>query len=255
MAVDAAQEVPEGKPFLIPMRLEPCEVPFSLLPWQAVDLFAKGGYRRLVEALGPRAAASKPDTVERRSKPAVVPVRLRGPVDRVLITEGQLARRVRTVGKDIDRDFLGREMVVVALLGGAVMFLADLTRNLRQPLRLHFINVAGDSEDLDPGEFVFAKELPVDVRGRDVLVVDNLLASGKTLSRVLDQLRALRPRRIRTCVLLNKASRRTEPVEPDYVGFEVPDFSLVGYGLGFREEYRNLPFVGTLNPRYRMGRR
>ena len=95
---------------------------------------------------------------------------------------------------------------------------------------------------------MFTKELRLDVRGRDVLLVDDILDTGKTLDRVLGKLRVLQPRRIKTCVLLNKAARRVEAVEADYVGFEIPDLFVVGYGLDFAERYRNLPFVGVLHP-------
>jgi hypoxanthine phosphoribosyltransferase len=90
--------------------------------------------------------------------------------------------------------------------------------------------------------------LRLDVRGRDVLLVDDILDTGKTLGRVLAKLRALQPQRIKTCVLLNKAARRVEPITADYVGFEIPDVFVVGYGLDFAERFRNLPFVGVLHP-------
>ncbi len=149
---------------------------------------------------------------------------------------------------EIEHDFTGREMVVVSLLNGTVMFLADLVRNLSLPLRLDFIGVSSYGAGTESGELVFTKELRLDVRGRDVLLVDDILDTGKTLHRVLGNLRALKPRRIKTCVLLNKAARRVEDVEADYVGFEIPDFFVVGYGLDFAERYRNLPFVGVLYP-------
>jgi len=144
--------------------------------------------------------------------------------------------------------------VVVSLLNGTVMFLADLIRNLSLPLRLDFIGVSSYGAGTESGELVFTKELRLDVCGRDVLLVDDILDTGKTLYRVLGKLQALKPRRIRTCVLLNKAARRTEDVEADFVGFEIPDFFVVGYGLDFAERYRNLPFVGVLHPHvYKQG--
>jgi hypoxanthine phosphoribosyltransferase len=139
-------------------------------------------------------------------------------------------------------------MVVVSLLNGTVMFLADLIRNLALPLRLDFIGVSSYGAGTESGDLVFTKELRLNVRGRDVLLVDDILDTGKTLYRVLGKIRALKPRRIKTCVLLNKAARRIEAVEADYVGFEIPDLFVVGYGLDFAERYRNLPFVGVLNP-------
>src|SRR5207247_504178 len=138
--------------------------------------------------------------------------------------------------------------VVVSLLNGTVMFLADLIRSLSLPLRLDFIGVSSYGVGTEPGELVITKELRLDVRGRHVLLVDDILDTGKTLYRVLGKVRALKPRRLKTCVLLNKSARRTEEVQADYVGFEIPDFFVVGYGLDFAERYRNLPFVGVLHP-------
>jgi len=179
---------------------------------------------------------------------ARVPPRWRREVERILITDKAIARRIRAMSRDIARDYAGRETVVVALLNGTVMFLADLIRNLSLPLRLDFIGVSSYGAGTESGELVFTKELRLSVRGRDVLLVDDILDTGKTLYRVLGKLRALKPRQIKTCVLLNKAARRVEPVEADYVGFEIPDFFVVGYGLDFAEQYRNLPFVGVLHP-------
>jgi hypoxanthine phosphoribosyltransferase len=169
-------------------------------------------------------------------------------IARVLITEDQIARRVKILAREIERDFRGRETVVVSLLSGTVMFLADLIRHLNLPLRLDFIGVSSYSVGTESGELVFTKELRLDVRGRDVLLVDDILDTGKTLSRVLPKLRALKPRKIKVCVLLDKPSRRVEKIKADYVGFAVLDFFVVGYGLDFAERYRNLPFVGVLHP-------
>ena len=179
---------------------------------------------------------------------ARVPRLWRQEVERILITDDQIARRIRIMAREIVRDFAGREMVVVSLLNGTVMFLGDLIRNLSLPLRLDFIGVSSYGAGTESGDLVFTKELRLDVRGRDVLLVDDILDTGKTLYRVLGKLRALKPRRIKTCVLLNKAARRVEAVEADYVGFEIPDIFVVGYGLDFAERYRNLPFVGMLHP-------
>lgn len=179
---------------------------------------------------------------------ARTPVRWRKEVERILITDRQLARRIRQMAREIERDFRGREMVVVSLLNGTVMFLADLIRYLSLPMRLDFMGVSSYGEGTESGDLVFTKELRLDVRGRDVLLVDDILDTGKTLSRVLGKLRALKPGRIKTCVLLDKAARRVEDVAADYVGFEIPDFFVVGYGLDFGERYRNLPFVGVLHP-------
>jgi hypoxanthine phosphoribosyltransferase len=181
------------------------------------------------------------------SSTARVPTHWRKEVKQVLITERQIAARLRELSRHIERDFSRREMVVVSLLNGTVMFLADLIRNLSLPLRLDFIGVSSYGAGTESGELVFTKELRLDVRGRDVLLVDDILDTGKTLYRVLGKLRALKPRRIKTCVLLNKRERRVEDVKADYIGFEIPDYFVVGYGLDFAERYRNLPFVGILH--------
>ena len=179
---------------------------------------------------------------------AAVPRGWRKEVKQILITEEQIARRVKSLAREIERDFRGRELVVVALLNGTVLFLADLIRHLDLPLRLDFIGVSSYGAGTESGDLVFTKELRLDVRGRDVLLVDDILDTGKTLTRVIPKLSVLKPGRIKTCVLLDKPSRRTHAVEADYVGFEIPDFFVIGYGLDFAERYRNLPFVGVLHP-------
>jgi len=177
-----------------------------------------------------------------------VPAAWRSEVERILITEQQLARRVRSLSTEIERDFRGREMVVVSLLSGTVMFLADLIRHLSLPLRLDFIGVSSYGAGTTSGELIFTKELRLAVRGRDVLLVDDILDTGRTMKRVLAKLRKLKPRRIKTCVLLDKPARRVEKVRADYVWFSIPDLFVIGYGLDYAERYRNLPFVGVLKP-------
>lgn len=177
-----------------------------------------------------------------------VPRCWRGEVERILITEEQLARRNRSLAREIERDFKGRDLTVISLLNGTVLFLADLIRHLNLPLRLDFIGVSSYGAGTESGELVFTKELRLDVRGREVLLVDDILDTGKTMSQVLPKLKALKPHRIRTCVLLDKPARRLHALEADYVGFKIADVFVVGYGLDFAEQYRNLPFVGVLHP-------
>jgi len=179
---------------------------------------------------------------------APVPAALRGEVDRVLFTGPQLARRVRTLARRIEHDFTGRDLVIVSLLNGTVMFLADLVRHLDLPLRLDFMGVSSYRNGTESRELVFTKELRLDVRGRDVLLVDDILDTGKTLRHVTSKLRELGPRELKICVLLDKPARRVEDLRADYVGFEIPDLFVVGYGLDYAERYRNLPFVGVLKP-------
>ena len=169
-------------------------------------------------------------------------------IKRILITEDQIALRVRQLTRQLEMDFAGRDLVIVSLLSGTVMFLADLVRHLSLPLRLDFMGVSSYGAGTESGELVFTKQLRLDVRGRDVLVVDDILDTGRTMKRVVDLLREHQPRRIKVCVLLEKKARRAEKIRADYVGFQIPDMFVVGYGLDFAERYRNLPFVGVLHP-------
>jgi len=181
------------------------------------------------------------------------PARWRKEVEQVLITDEQIARRIRAMAKQIEKDFNGREMVIVSLLNGTVMFLADLIRNISLPLRLDFMGVSSYGSGTESRELVFTKELRLDVKGRDVLLVDDILDTGKTLHRVTDILKKLKPRQIKICVLLDKPERRVERISADYVGFTIPNLFVVGYGLDYAERYRNLPFVGVLHPDMYMG--
>lgn len=177
-----------------------------------------------------------------------VPARWRKEVAHILITDRMLAKRIAELGREIEKDFAGRDMVVVSLLNGTVMFIGDLIRHLSHPLRLDFMGVSSYGKGTESGDLVFTKELRLDVKGRDVLLVDDILDTGRTLRRVLEKLCLLGPKRIRTCALLDKPSRRIEKVTADYIGFTIPDQFVVGYGLDFAEKYRNLPFVGVLKP-------
>ena len=177
-----------------------------------------------------------------------VPPRWRNDVERILITDAMLAARIRAMAREIEREYRNRELVVVSLLNGTVMFLADLIRCLSLPLRLDFMGVSSYGKGTESGNLVFTKELRLDVKGRDVLLVDDILDTGKTVARVVEKLNALKPQRLKVCVLLDKPSRRVEPVKADYTGFTIPDQFVVGYGLDYAEKYRNLPFVGVLKP-------
>lgn len=171
-------------------------------------------------------------------------------MQQVLISSAALGRRVRELSREIEQEFAGHELVIVAVLNGTVMFLADLIRHLTLPLRLDFIGCSSYRIGTESGDLVFTKELRLDVCDRDVLLVDDILDTGRTLQRVVDKLSQLKPRRIKTCVLLEKAARRVENIQADYVGFRIPDLFVVGYGLDYAERYRNLPFVGVLHPEF-----
>ncbi|MGE3308673.1 MAG: hypoxanthine phosphoribosyltransferase [Limisphaerales bacterium] len=182
-------------------------------------------------------------------QPAIrIPAAWKSDLDRILLTPDQIARRIDQLGREIRRDFAGRETVVVAILNGTVMFLADLIRHLDFPLKLDFLGVSSYGAGTTPGQAVLTKQLSTDLRGRDILVVDDILDTGKTLDRVTLHLRQFKPRRLRTCVLLDKKARRQVKIKADYTGFQIPNEFVVGYGLDFAERYRNLPFVAVLKP-------
>lgn len=181
-----------------------------------------------------------------RTKP---PVRWRSEIDYVLIPATRLRSRVRELARAIESDYRDRELVIVSLLNGTVLFLADLIRFINLPLRLDFMGVSSYREGTTSRELVFTKELRLDVKGRDVLLVDDILDTGRTLHAVIDRLQKLKPASIQTCVLLDKRARREMKIQADHAGFEIPDLFVVGYGLDFAERYRNLPFVGVLHPK------
>jgi len=169
-------------------------------------------------------------------------------IDRVLVTEDEIRNRVSEMAKQIEHDFSRQNLVVVALLTGTVVFLADLIRHIHIPLRLDFMGVSSYRGGTDSRELRFTKELVIDISGCDVLLVDDILDTGKTLNAVLEKLQGLKPRQIRTCVLLSKQSRRNYDIMAHYIGFEVPEEFVVGYGLDYAERHRNLPFIGVLKP-------
>jgi hypoxanthine phosphoribosyltransferase len=178
----------------------------------------------------------------------VVPAQWRADLREVLVTEAQIKHRVAELARAVTRDYVGRELLVVPLLTGTLMFLADLLRRLSIPLKLDFIGVSSYREGAVSRELVFTKDLRLEARGRHVLLVDDILDTGRTLAAVRARLDRLEPASLRICVLLDKPNRRVEPVQADYTGFVIPDLFVVGYGLDYAERYRNLPFVGVLRP-------
>jgi hypoxanthine phosphoribosyltransferase len=180
------------------------------------------------------------------SHPGRVPARWQAELRDVLITEAQIKRRVATLARTLTRDYAGSELTVVALLTGTVVFLADLLRRLEIPLQLDFMGVSSYGTGTESGQLVYTKKLRLGIEDREVLLVDDILDTGRTLADVTARLRRLRPRSLRTCVLLDKPSRRLVPITADYTGFVIPDVFVVGYGLDFAERHRNLPFLGVL---------
>ncbi len=170
---------------------------------------------------------------------------IRGRKLSLLIKEDDIKRRVRELGREIEEDFKdSQDLVVVGLLKGAFVFVADLIREIGLPLRVDFLWVSSYGQSMESsGSIKVLKDIDTDVEGRSVLLVDDILDTGVTLKEIHYFLKMKGPRRLRTCVLLDKKGRRKVEFEADYVGFEVPNRFLVGYGLDWGELGRNLPGI------------
>jgi hypoxanthine phosphoribosyltransferase len=167
----------------------------------------------------------------------------------ILFTEAQIQRRVRGLAREIKQVYGKGEFTIVALINGAVMFTADLMREIDNPVRLDCIRVSSyGAGTKSVGAPQIVADLTLDIKNRDVLIIDDILDTGKTLSLVTSLARKLKPASLRSCVLLDKKARREVKFEADFVGFEIPNKFVVGYGLDFAERYRNLPCIGVLKP-------
>jgi hypoxanthine phosphoribosyltransferase len=165
----------------------------------------------------------------------------------VLITADELQRRVRELGQEISRDYAGGSLLLVGVLKGAVFFLADLMRAIEIPVEVDFMAVASYGSATDSSGVVrILKDLDAAIEGRDVLIVEDIVDSGLTLQYLLRNLGARDPRTLGVCALLTKPGRRAVDLPVRYVGFEIPDTFVVGYGLDHAERHRNLPFVAAL---------
>jgi hypoxanthine phosphoribosyltransferase len=167
-------------------------------------------------------------------------------IDQVLVSEEQIQARVVELGRRISEDYQGHELLLIGLLRGAIVFLSDLMRAIDTPVRLDFIGISSYGANTESGAVRLVMDLETDIAGRHVLVVEDIVDTGKTLSYLVENLKARQPASLRVCALLDKPDRRQVPIQVDYVGFEIPDKFVVGYGLDFAEGYRNLPFVGVL---------
>ncbi|MBM6870044.1 hypoxanthine phosphoribosyltransferase [Pseudoflavonifractor phocaeensis] len=170
-------------------------------------------------------------------------------IDHVLFSEEQLAQRVAEIAARIDKDYAGKEPLLVSVLRGSFVFMADLVRQITVPCTVDFMAVSSyGSGTTSSGQVKIVKDLSENIEGKDVIVVEDILDSGNTLSYLLRLLEARHPASIRLCTLLDKPERRTKPVAVQYSGFTIPDEFVVGYGLDYDERYRNLPYIGVLKP-------
>jgi hypoxanthine phosphoribosyltransferase len=163
---------------------------------------------------------------------------------RQLFTEKEIQKRVAVLARQISRDFSGRELLLVGVLKGAFIFMADLARKITVPVKVDFVRLASyGTGTQSTGRVKFAKELEMPLRGKDVLVVEDIIDTGITLKVLSRHLKAGRPRSLKTVALLDKPSRRKVDFKVDYLGFPIEDHFVVGYGLDYAEEYRNLPGI------------
>jgi hypoxanthine phosphoribosyltransferase len=162
----------------------------------------------------------------------------------LLFSDVEVQARVRAIAAEIEHDYLGEELTVVGVLTGAFIFVADLVRALDRPLTIDFIGLSSYGSGTRPsGTVVITRPLKLPIQGRHVLVVEDILDTGRSMTALLEHLRRGAPRSLRICVLLDKRERRSEDVRADYVGFTVPEGFVVGYGIDHAERYRNLPGV------------
>ena len=168
-------------------------------------------------------------------------------IGRILLSEDVILRRVRELGQQISNDYRGKEITIVCVLKGAVVFLADLLRSLDVPTDLDFVQISSYGNGTESaGKVDFLQDPTINIEGSDVLVVDDIVDSGLTLHCLRDKLLAKRPASLKLCVLLDKARSRTADVKVDYVGFEIPNEFVIGYGLDYSGRYRGLRYIATL---------
>ena len=171
-------------------------------------------------------------------------------IDKVLITEEQLKARIRELGEELSREYAGKDPVVVGVLKGVVIFYADMIRELKVPCQMDFMWISSYEGTDSTGKMVVRKDLSADVKGRHVLILEDIFDTGNSLDFVVKSILAKEPASLKICTLLDKPERRREGVDIkcDWTGFVIPNEFVVGYGLDFNEHYRNLPYVGVLKP-------
>ncbi len=165
---------------------------------------------------------------------------------KVLISKEQLEKRIEELAKQIDEDYLGKEITVVCVMRGAVFFTVQLTLNMKTKLKYEFITIASYEGTDTTGEITLMTDLRESIEGKDVLIIEDIVDTGRSMKYLIDHLKSKNPRTLKVCVLANKAERREIEVPIDYIGFEIPNKYIVGYGFDIDNNYRNLPYVAYL---------
>ena len=165
----------------------------------------------------------------------------------ILVSEDDINKRVVELGEMITKDYIDKDLVVIGILKGAVIFMSELVKNIKLPITMDFMAVSSYGKStVSTGEVRIIKDLDFSVEGKELLVVEDIIDTGLTLSYLIDNLKKRGANSVKVCTLLDKPDRRTVGVEVDYLGFEIPDEFVVGYGLDYAERYRNLPYIGAL---------
>jgi hypoxanthine phosphoribosyltransferase len=172
--------------------------------------------------------------------------KIRG-INHVLFSQTQIQRRVRALAKLISHDYSGKQLVLVGILKGVICFMSDLMQNISIPLMTEFMAISYYSSSSTDPAVKITKDIDITIAGRDVLMIEDVVDTGMTLNYILNHLAAHNPSSLRVCTLFDKRVRRLADVPINYIGFEIPDEFVVGYGLDYHGEYRNLPFVGVLD--------
>ena len=171
-------------------------------------------------------------------------------IEKVLLTEEEIKEIIKRLGKEITEDYRGKKLLIASVLKGSIMVMADLLREIKIPCQIDFMSVSSyGSGTKSTGSVKIIKDLDTDLAGYDLLLVEDILDSGITLSNLKELLMTRDPASVKICTLLDKPEGRKADIQADYIGAQVPDAFVVGYGLDYDEKYRNLPFVGILSPK------
>jgi hypoxanthine phosphoribosyltransferase len=169
-------------------------------------------------------------------------------VEKVLIDEETLMNRVKELGEQITEDYRGKDLIVICILKGAILFTSDLVKEIKLPMAIDFMAVSSyGTSTKSSGVVRILKDLDIEIEGKHVLIVEDIVDTGLTLNYLVENLQTRKPASIKICCCLDKPERRQAPVKVNYVGFNIPDEFVIGYGLDYAEEFRNLPFIGVLS--------
>ncbi len=170
-------------------------------------------------------------------------------IKEILINEQQIDAKCKELGEIITKEYQGKKPILITVLKGAVVFLADIIRYIDLPLEMDFMVISSyGSGTRSPGNIKIVKDIDISLEGKDILIIEDILDSGQTLYHITQMFQSRNPASIKICTLLDKPCRRKADIKSDYIGFEVPDEFVVGYGLDYDERFRNLPYIGILHP-------